>query len=68
MKKNGEGSKTILCSSKTRKDSSECWKKSRYMKERYQKWKSLSSFWEVLGKQKKNAKHAMDGRDKERIK
>ena len=30
MKKIGEGSKTISCSSETRKDSSECWKKRRH--------------------------------------
>ena len=44
VKKNGEGSKTLSCSSKTRKDSSERWKKRSHMKERCQKWKSLSSF------------------------
>ena len=68
MRKNGEGSRTISCFSKTRMDSSEYWKKRRHMKERCQKWKSLPSFGEVFGKGKKNTTHTMDGRDKETIK
>ena len=47
------GSKTISCFSEIRGDSSELWKKRRHMKERCQKWKSLSSFGEVFGKENK---------------
>ena len=51
-KKTGEGSKTISCFCKTRRHSSECWKERRHMKERCLKWKTLSSFEEVFGKEK----------------
>ena len=63
-----EEKRTISCFSETRKDSSERWKKRRHMKERWQKWKSLSSFVEVIEKEKKERKQAIDGRDKETIK
>ena len=55
----------ISCSSGTRRDYLEGWKVRRHMKERCLKWKSLPSFGEASGRErKKNPIDAMDGRDK----
>ena len=53
VKRNKGENKTMLCSNEIRKDSSEHWKEMWYMKEKCQKWKNLSRFGEVSGKEKK---------------
>ena len=70
MKKNGERSKIISCSSGTRREFLERWNVRKPTKERCEKWKSLSSFGEVSeregGKERergKNPIYAIDERD-----
>ena len=50
--KSREGSKIISCSSRIKRDSLERWKERKNTKEMCQKWKSLSNFGEVPGRER----------------
>ena len=76
MKKNGERSKIISCSGRTRREFLERWNVRKPTKERCEKWKSLSSFGEVSERERerererggerergKNPIYAIDERD-----